>query len=89
VTAPFQPFRPVGMAHGEIQFVTKSWSGGDGEYEVTFDCSSRSAHCSCMDATCRKKNFKRIGDHGLCKHSRLASEILWPVIERALTGGRL
>lgn len=85
VTA-IQPFRPVGMANGLIQFVTKSWSGAPDEYEVSFDIHRREVCCSCMDAICRKKNFKPIGNNGTCKHARYASLILWPIIAKALGG---
>lgn len=84
VTQMFQPFRPVGAAHGLVQFVTKSWSGLPDEYEVTFDTATKTATCSCMDSVCRKKNFLGIGDQGLCKHCRLASVLLWPTIAKAL-----
>lgn len=86
----WQPFRPIGCDGNLVQFVTESWSGAkdrDGktvEYEVHFDIGTQKAVCSCMDATCRQKNFKPIGDSGLCKHARKASETLWPVIKRAI-----
>lgn len=80
----FQPFRPVGAAHGLVTFVTKSWTGLPDEYEVEFDTSERTVSCSCLDSTCRKKNHLPIGSAGLCKHSSLASKTIWPVIARAL-----
>lgn len=80
----FQPFRPVGMAGTLVQFVTKSWTGGPDDYEVTFDTHTQTVCCSCMDSTCRRKNHRPVGDAGLCKHCRLASKTLWPVIARAL-----
>lgn len=82
----FQPFRPVGMAHGLIHFITKSWTGAPDEYEVIFNTNKTTMTCSCMDSSCRHKNYLPIGDSGLCKHSRLASEILWPILSRALKG---
>ncbi len=81
---PFQPFRPVGFSHGLIQFVTKSWTGQPDEYEVTFDVASRNVTCSCCDSVMRRKNYLPIGDPGACKHSRLAADLLWPVIARAI-----
>ncbi len=81
----FQPFQPIGLAHGQVQFHTDSWSGEQNEgYEVTFDLHKRTVDCSCLDATCRKKNFRPVGSPHLCKHGRLASELLWPVIAQAL-----
>jgi hypothetical protein len=80
----FQPFKPTGMAHGNIQFLTKSWTGGPDEYEVEFDTSEKTARCSCMDSTCRRKNYFPIGSKSLCKHARLASTLLWPIIAKAL-----
>lgn len=81
---PFMPFKPIGFAHNLVQFETKSWTGGPDSYEVAFDLNDRCATCSCMDSTCRKKNYYPIGDPRLCKHSRLASQILWPILARAL-----
>lgn len=78
------PFKPVGMAHGCVQFETKSWTGGPDTYEVEFDTSQKTASCSCMDSVCRKKNHYPIGARELCKHATLASQILWPVLARAL-----
>lgn len=84
MVATFQPFQPIGCDGGLAQFWTESWTGAPGGYEVTFDINRSTVDCSCMDATCRKKNYKPIGDKGVCKHARLASEILWPVIAQAL-----
>lgn len=87
----FQPFRPCTNAHGIIGFVTKSWSDTIdpvtkelAEYEVEFDIASHNVHCSCCDSVMRRKNYLPIGDPRACKHSRLASELLYPIIARAL-----
>jgi len=81
---PFQPFKPVGFDGTLLQFVTKSWTGGIDEYEVCFALDKMDVCCSCMDASCRSKNHRQIGDAGLCKHARLASQLLWPIIARSL-----
>lgn len=81
---PYQPFRPIGFAHGCVQFLTKSWTGGPDSYEVEFDLNGKTASCSCMDSTCRRKNHFPIGSKNLCKHGRLASTLLWPILARAL-----
>lgn len=80
----FQPFRPVGYAHGLVHFVTKSWTGAGTEYEVAFDVEESTVTCQCMDSVCRKKNFHKVGSPESCKHARMASLLLWPVIATAL-----
>lgn len=78
------------MAHGTLWFHTPSWTDPAHEgYEIEVDLAERRVHCSCMDATCRKKNWKEIGKPGKCKHAQYWEDIVWPVIERALGPGRL
>ncbi len=89
-TYNFQPFEPQTPEYPVVPFTTESWSGEKDEhgdpaiYWIEFECEKKIMRCSCMDATCRIKNYKPIGSPQACKHSRLASQILWPVIAKAL-----
>lgn len=80
----FQPFTPTGTDGQYVSFSTPSWTGGKEDYEVSFEIDAATVRCSCMDATCRRKNGLPVTDKGLCKHATLASRLFWPVIAKAV-----
>lgn len=60
-----------GADNDEYMFSTDSWSGTGEEYVITISKRTGVVSCSCMDATCRRKqDLITAKEPRICKHAQ-------------------
>lgn len=75
---PYHGIRLVGMDADFIYWTCPSFSNAEEVYDVNISQRNGDMHCTCMDATCRKKHpclVKGVDFHS-CKHQRLVELLM-------------